>query len=130
MNKQKTSSNSPLRANQHSPSQKRYQMKKTEETYAKQALSNSKISLSQTSFNIRSSTNMLGNHAESREDLIARYEDICNLYRQELDIHDQIQKERETIEADIASIFIQYDRITELIAKVKNEKEGDSQSTK
>ena len=61
-----------------------------------------------------------GSFASTREQMIARYNQLADQYRAELERRDQLIKEKKAIQTEIASIFIQSDRIDELIKKVKD----------
>lgn len=66
--------------------------------------------------------------AQSREELIDRYLELAMEYRDLLREHKYLETNRKEIEVQIASIFMQDDRLDELIRIVKerNEKEEDS----
>lgn len=63
---------------------------------------------------------------QTREQMIQRYLALADQYREELKRRDQLREEQRSVQAGIASIFIQGDRIDELIKKVKETQQPES----
>lgn len=63
---------------------------------------------------------------QTREQMIQRYLDLADQYRAELQRRDQLHEEQQKVQAEIASIFIQGDRIDELIKKVKETQQPEA----
>lgn len=63
---------------------------------------------------------------QTREQMIQKYLDLADQYRAELRRRDQLHEEQQKVQAGIASIFIQGDRIDELIKKVKETQQPEA----
>ena len=63
---------------------------------------------------------------QTREQMIQRYYELADQYRAELQRRDELHKEQQKVQAEIASIFIQGDRIDELIKKVKETQQPEA----
>lgn len=87
------------------------------------ALRNGEGSSAITDFSINSGSSTI---ITTKDQMIQRYYDLANQYREELKLRDQLKEQKHTIQADIASIFIQSDRLDELIQNVKDTKQPEA----
>lgn len=60
--------------------------------------------------------------AQSREELIARYEYLADQYEAALDERDELKRQRKNLELEVASINKQQKRLEDLLATVKETK--------
>ena len=67
--------------------------------------------------------------AQSREEMIDRYLELAMEYRDLLREHKYLETKRKDIEVKIASIFMQDDRLDELIRIVKERNEQEAKAT-